>query len=451
MKETQHIEWKEVWRDEYLKWISGFANAEGGVLVIGKNDKGAVVGVSDAKKLLVDIPNKVLSVLGILVATNLRTSKGKEFIEIVVEPYPYPVSYRGEYHVRSGSTKQELKGASLDKFLLRKQGRHWDGVPVPNVRRVDLDKATLKYFRKLAMQSKRLSGEILREADAGLLEKLHLVDGNYLKRAAVLLFHADPEKFVTGAFVKIGFFRSDADLYYQDEIHGDLFSQVNRTMDFLLTKYMNAEISYEGIQRVETYPVPEEALREAVLNAVAHKDYASATPIQISVYDDKIMLWNPGQLPPEWTVERLHVKHSSQPFNPDVANVFFRAGMIEAWGRGFERMREACRIAGVAMPELRYEQTGLWVVFHFVPRIKAKTPVETPVETPVKTPVETPVKTPEQILAALEANPGMSLTTVADAIGKSLRAVERATAKLVDSGRLRYVGPRKGGHWEILK
>jgi ATP-dependent DNA helicase RecG len=119
--EHQHVEWKESWRDEYLKWICGFANADGGVLVIGRNDKGTVVGVENAGRLLVDIPNKVRDILGIMVDVNLRKEVGEEFLEILVEPYPYPVSYRGEYHFRSGSTKQELKGAALDKFLLRKQ------------------------------------------------------------------------------------------------------------------------------------------------------------------------------------------------------------------------------------------------------------------------------------------------------------------------------------------
>ena len=119
MKESQNIEWKETWRDEYIKWICGFANAAGGTLVIGKNDKGVVTGVSNAKKLLADIPNKVRDILGIIVDVNLKTDKGKDFLEIVVEPYPYPVSYKGQYHYRSGSTKQELKGSALDAFLLK--------------------------------------------------------------------------------------------------------------------------------------------------------------------------------------------------------------------------------------------------------------------------------------------------------------------------------------------
>ena len=113
MKESQHTEWKESWRDEYLRWTCGFANAEGGVLVIGRNDKGMAVGVKNAKRLLEELPNKVRDILGIMVAVNLVTEAGKELVEIRVESYPSPISYKGEYHYRSGSTKQELKGAAL--------------------------------------------------------------------------------------------------------------------------------------------------------------------------------------------------------------------------------------------------------------------------------------------------------------------------------------------------
>ena len=106
----------------------GFANAEGGTLVIGRNDRGEAVGVANAARLLEEIPNKVRDVLGILVGVNLLVEDGKDLLEIRVEPYPSPISYRGEYHLRSGSTKQELKGAALSHFLLKKQGLHWDGV-----------------------------------------------------------------------------------------------------------------------------------------------------------------------------------------------------------------------------------------------------------------------------------------------------------------------------------
>lgn len=443
MTEHQNIEYKQSWRDEYLKWISGFANADGGVLIIGKDDSGEIVGVTGVKKLLEDIPNKVRDMLGILVDVNLRNENNHNYIEVVVESYPYPISYKGQYHYRSGSTKQELKGASLDKFLLSKQGKHWDGVPVPYIKHEDLDKLALSYFRKRALSSKRLTQEILNEPDMHLIEKLHLMDGKYLKRAAILLFHPDPEIFVTGSFIKIGYFRSNADLLYHDEIHGDLFSQVSKTMDLLLTKYTKAYISYEGVQRIETYPVPENALREALLNAVAHKDYGSSIPIQISVYENKIMIWNAGHLPSEWTVENLMQKHSSQPYNPDIANAFFRAGMIETWGRGIERIMEACMAAKVPEPAFSYDKTGLWVEFPFIASPDKGTTQKTPVETPVKTPV--------MILRILSEEPTLSLNEIAKRIGKSLSAVERASSKLVKEGKLKYVGPKKGGYWEMLK
>ena len=96
--------------------------------------------MKDAHRLLRDIPNKVRDILGIMVDVNLLEEAGKETVEIVVEPYPSPVSYKGEYHYRSGSTKQELKGPALDRFLLRKLGLHWDGVPVPDTATLaDLD------------------------------------------------------------------------------------------------------------------------------------------------------------------------------------------------------------------------------------------------------------------------------------------------------------------------
>lgn len=363
MPESQNIEYKIIWKDEYLKWICGFANAQGGTIFIGKDDNGNVVGVNNAKKLLEDLPNKITTVLGIVAEVNLHETEQGDYIEIVVEPQPNPVSCRGEYHYRSGSTKQELKGAALDKFLLGKQGKHWDSVPVPHVTVTDLKQETFDFFRKKGVKSNRLSEDVLTDSNELLLNNLKLTDGDYLKRAAVLLFHPDPEKFVTNAYVKIGFFESDSDLRFQDEVHGNLFEQVEKTMELLFTKYIKAMISYDDIYRIETFEYPKEAVREALLNAIAHKDYTGATPIQISVYKDKIMIWNYGELPENWTIDTLQKKHSSIPHNPDISNAFFRIGYIEAWGRGIRKMNEQCAAAGLPQPLYYYESSGFWVVF----------------------------------------------------------------------------------------
>ncbi|MBM3854583.1 MAG: hypothetical protein FJ399_15770, partial [Verrucomicrobia bacterium] len=176
---------------------------------------------------------------------------------------------------------------------------------------------------------------------------------------AAFIKNLDPERFVTGAFVKIGFFRSESDLAYHDTIHGDLFTQAARTIDLVRTKYLKAAITYQGIQRIERYPVPDAALREAVLNALVHRDYAMGAPVQIRVYENRLKIWNPGVLPDGWTVRNLVGAHASTPFNPTVANVFFRSGEIETWGRGIQRIFTACKDAGTPRPALTFDGTGL--------------------------------------------------------------------------------------------
>ena len=180
----------------------------------------------------------------------------------------------------------------------------------------------------------------------------------------MLAFYKDPEKWVTGSYIKIGYFgKSDSDLMYQDEVHGPLIEQVDKTVDLVYTKYMKALIDYEGVQRIEQFMFHKDAFREILLNAIVHKDYSSCNPIQISVYEDKIYIWNDGEMPPNLdSTDKLFMKHSSKPFNPKLANVFFKSGMIEAWGRGFEKIREACALYDGPLPEYEINEAGIMVL-----------------------------------------------------------------------------------------
>ena len=207
MNENQNIEWKESWRDEYLKWICGFANATGGKIYIGMNDSGKVVGVADADKLLEDIPNKVRDVLGIIVDVNLLEENGLKYVEIDVPPYSNPINYKGQYHYRSGSTKQELKGAALNRFILQRTGRHWDEFPVEWAGIEELSTSALDRFRKEAARSGRVDENVLKDTAENLLHDLRLIDAQTKcpTRAALLLFHPDPERFVTGIAGKCDF------------------------------------------------------------------------------------------------------------------------------------------------------------------------------------------------------------------------------------------------------
>ncbi len=361
MPESQNIEWKESWRDEYLKWICGFANAKGGKIIIGKNDKGEIVGVAKAKRLMEDIPNKIQTQLGIICDVDLKEENGKDYIEIDVKPYDVLISYQGKYHYRSGSTKQELKGNALNKLLLKKAGKTWDDVVEPRAKLDDIDISAIEAFKKGAATSKRLPFIAGEENIEQILDNLLLLEDGNLKRSAILLFGKNPCRFFINAFVKIGRFgQTDDDLRFQEVIEGNAFQLADKTLEVLDRKFFVSPISYKGLQRVESWEYPYEAIREVILNAIVHRDYMGA-PVQISVYDDKLIVWNEGSLPEDLTFEDLKKKHSSRPHNPILASAFFKGGLIEAWGRGTIKIINECKKAGLPEPIIEYSSGGISV------------------------------------------------------------------------------------------
>ena len=361
MPESQNIEWKESWRDEYLKWICGFANAKGGKIIIGKNDNGEIVGLAKAKRLMEDIPNKIQTQLGIICDVDLKDKDGKDYIEIDVKPYDVLISYQGKYHYRSGSTKQELKGNALNKLLLKKAGKTWDDVVESRAKLDDIEISAIEAFKKGATTSKRLPFIADEENIEQILDNLLLVEDGNLKRSAILLFGKNPCRFFINAFVKIGRFgQTDDDLRFQEVIEGNAFQLADKTLEVLDRKFFVSPISYKGLQRVESWEYPYEAIREVILNAIVHRDYMGA-PIQISVYDDKLIVWNEGSLPEDLTFEDLKKKHSSRPHNPILASTFFKGGLIEAWGRGTIKIINECKKAGLPEPIIEYSSGGISV------------------------------------------------------------------------------------------
>lgn len=448
MPESQNIEYKSSWRDEYLKWICGFANAQGGKLYIGVDDNGNVCGVVDSKRLMEDIPNKVRDVLGLVVDVDLIKKKGLDVVRISVDENPYPVNYKGEYYYRSGSTKQLLQGAALTNFLLRKTGKNWDAVPLENVSVDDLDKESFDIFYREATRSGRVSAADLKFSVTQLLEKLNLVDGSLLKRAAVLLFHRNPENWITGSFVKIGFFENDADLRYQDEVHGSLMIQADRVIDLLYTKYLTAEISYDNVTRIEHYPFPKDAIREAVFNALIHQDFSVGVPVQISVYKDKLYISNDCVFPTNWTTETLFQKHRSLPHNPDIAYTFFRAGFVESWGRGVEKICKLCKEYGIPEPEYTVHPNDIMMLFraknhdlHGRDQENVQENVHENVHEKSRASV---------IIDFIRADSSVSLRELSKKLGVSSKTVQREIEKLKAQNVIRRVGGDKGGHWEIL-
>src|SRR6218665_3637825 len=253
--------------------------------------------------------------MGVTCDVQLQHEDEKNFISIKVNPSSVPVSLRGRYYYRSGSTNLELTGVELNEFLLKKAGKTWDDVVEDSREKGRMpDTDGLSAFR--------------------ILEKLRLTEGVKLKRAAIILFGKDPNRFYPNIQVKIGRFGKDsADLKFQEVIEGNLWHLLNEAEVQLNYKFLTRPIAFVGFQRIEKgkYPVP--ALREMLLNALVHRTYIGA-PVQMRVFDNKISIWNEGGLPFGLSLEDLKGEHNSRPRNPKVAAACFLGGYIDAWGRG---------------------------------------------------------------------------------------------------------------------
>ena len=448
MSENQNVEYKESWRDEYLKWLCGFANAQGGSMYIGVNDSGNIVGVKNIQRLLEDIPNKIQSGLGIVADVNKHTKDGVEYLEIKVEPSTFPISYHGEFHYRSGATKQQLTGIALSQFIMRKTGVRWEDVTVEDITVDDLDEESFKIFRREALRSKRMAQEDLDLSNAELLSKLHLMSNGKLKRSAVLLFYHDPSVVQNGSYIKIAKFGDGADLQYHDDLENSLIKNADQVIDLIYLKYLKANVSYIHDRRVEIYPYARDAIREAVYNAIAHTCYMFGTPVQIRIEDEAFIISNQCILPDGWTVETLMEPHDSVPYNPDIANVFYRAGYIEHWGRGIEKICEACKELGADLPFYELRGNGLRVHFKalqgaLIAHPKSQNRHDGGLD------VGLDVGIAGRILELLIDNPKITMAKMAERLNVAKRTIEREVKQLRETGRVERVGSKRFGHWKI--
>ena len=193
-----------------------------------------------------------------------------------------------------------------------------------------------------------------------------------------------------------------------------------------------------------------------LLNALVHRNYLGSMT-QIKVFDGSLSIWNAGLLPDGLTVKKLFQTHESVPRNPLIAEVCYKAGYIDSWGRGIEKITEACRQAGLGKPVIKQRTGG--VAFELT-----KTPPKTPPKKRQKESVEIAANakhtvnehtatmltnTQSDILRLLKKDNTLTLAEVSNQLGKSISAVKRAARKLRDLGKLEYVGPQKGGHWVV--
>lgn len=328
-------------------------------------------------------------------------------------------------------------------------GKKWEDTAVPEATYEDLSEEAIDFFKKKAKERGRLGEKELEVDNLTLLQKLGLYNGLYFNKATMLLFAKDPCKWVLNSYIKIGFFKSNnADLIYQDEIREPIIMQIEKAIDLIYLKYMKALIRYEGVSRVEEYLISPEAFREILLNSINHKRYEEQNPIQVSIYDDKIYVYNDALFPKDLAETNLYEKHNSKPYNPLIANVFFLAGFIESWGRGFEKIKEECKKTNTPLPKVKVTSGG--VMIYCTPSEKYMKSLQQLGGYRRDTENDKINDKIKMLLDALKSNPKATIPELSQKTSISPASVSRYLKQLQEEKIIQRVGSNKTGYWQIL-
>lgn len=378
--ESEVEEHKEAWGEGALQALAALSNTRGGVLWIGVQDDGRPVepggwAHSENPEKLTAVVNQIVSKLGIYPSSvTIERLNEKPVLAIVVPRASSPVSLDGTYWRRVGNSSRRVPGDELTRFLLEQSGKHWDET-LCDVTIEELNLEELSRFKLAARH--RLSA--IRESDEPtyVLRNLGLMDhGGSLKRAAVMLFGSERavQRLSPTSFVQVGRIGDGGTLIEDAQVvKGNLFAQLEGVLAeidrilpsrFLISSEQIGAESIESLRRQDVRPYPLVALREAVSNALIHRDYAHRGRIMVRIYRDRLIVSSPGGLPDGLVLADLvRVPHPSILRNPALAEGFFLAGLVERWGTGTTRMLEACESAGLPEPEFQLQGGEFWVVF----------------------------------------------------------------------------------------
>ena len=337
----------------------------------------------------------------------------------------------------------------------------WDDIPVYGATLDDIDRNAIDYFLQCSIKAGRMDESEANSSTEDVLRNLGLfTKEGELKNAAILLFGKHVGQFFPSAVFKIGRFHTDeSDLIIQDVIEGNLIQMASRVMEVLRTKYLLSPIHYEGLQRIEQLEIPDKALRELIYNAISHKAY-NGPAIQMRIYDRSIELWNYGLLPKELTPAALLQKHSSYPRNHNIANVFYKAGFVESWGRGFKKIAEEFERASLPLPTIEENGGGVMAIIQrkTIDEVIAERDGNVGVnvgdmsETNVGNMSESELSERQlNIISMIKENPFVTGKEMSETMSVTQRTIERDLSVLQKAGIIRHEGRVNAGVWVILE
>lgn len=358
--ESKTLEFKETLptrAERWVKTIIAFSNSAGGKLVVGISDYGEVIGVEDARHVADAMANAIDDLCEPQLTPRIRVEglDGNDVVVVEVQPgtaTPYHIKGKdldqGSY-IRIGATTRPTDEVALKELVLRGASQSYDEQPCLNAlfdehaaqklcdemnrRRNDVDQGSAVTVQNLE--------------NWGLIKR---IDGERVPTRALLLLTSNPYRF---ARIQCGQFKGINRTVFLDrrEYTGPLYEQVDAAEDFVLRNIrLGARI--ESLYREDYYELPPEAIREAIVNAVVHRDLQANSCVQVALYDDRLEVTSPGPLFGGITIEQA-LAGATALRNPKVAEAFMQMDMFESWGTGLRRIRDACASAGLPEPEFQ--------------------------------------------------------------------------------------------------
>lgn len=377
MGESQTVEFKKslAARREILETISAFANTEGGRVVIGVEEArdGSVkktVGVEVKGKEVENLSNEIKQNTDPVMYPSIKVDEfeGKPVLVVDVKESRVkpvfakidgiPVAYK-----RVGKTNQKIDASELRQIISEGKEFLWDSQVCEEATLKDIDEEKVKWFLRKAKSERNFDIEPetpVKEA----LDRLELMKTGKLTNACILLFGRKPQKFFLQAETRCARFKGTSPVkpFLDMKVFGgSIFDQVDKSLNFVL-EHVPMKVYLAGKpEREEKYEYPPDAIREAIINAICHRNYEPSTNVQVRVFDDRIEIWGCGPLPEPLTPESLKKKHRSILRNPLIGKCFFRVKLIEQWGTGTNDIIDMCLEWN--LPEPLFEHvTGDFVV-----------------------------------------------------------------------------------------
>jgi len=365
--EGENIEFKSSLSlyDEILKAISAFSNKTGGTIFVGINDSRNVIGIDIGKNTLENLANDVKRETDPSVYPTfiIEEYEDKKVLEILItEAEDKPVFYRDKAYIRVGRSKHKMSSNQIRNLAQNhRTPQDWDSLICETASFKDIDVGSVKKFLENVNYERNL--ELNPEIPIGeALKRLGLSIDDKLTNAAVLLFAKTPQTFFPQAKTKCAFFLDNEAIDFEDMkiFEGSIIDQRDDTISFI-KKHMKRSAEIIADRRIEKWEYPLEAIREAVTNAICHRDYRINSNVQIRIFNDRIEIWGCGPLPVPLTIEDLKQEHTSIPRNPLISECFFKIKFIEQWGTGTQRIIRTCLDYGLNEPLFELKSENLVV------------------------------------------------------------------------------------------